>query len=87
MIKNNYNSINMVSETRVQALLDTLKEAYPQVLMIKELAQRAETSPNTAGKYVDILEARGLVTIRPYATAKQVVLKEHDEATKGGGKP
>lgn len=87
MIKNNYNLINMVSETRVQALLDALKEAHPQPLMIKELAQKVETSANTAGKYVDILEARGLVTVQPYATARQVVLREHDEAAKRGGKP
>jgi len=86
MIKNNYNSINMVSDALMQALLDALKEAYPQPLMVKELAQKAETSPNTAGKYVDVLEARGLVTTQPYATAKQVVLKEHGEATKRGGK-
>ena len=66
----------MVSETRVQAFLGVLAEAYPQSLMIKELAQKAGTSPNTAGKYVDVLEARGLVIVRPYATTKQVTLKE-----------
>ncbi|GAI04617.1 unnamed protein product, partial [marine sediment metagenome] len=66
MIKNNYNSMSMASETLVQALLDVLKGAYPQTLMIKELAQKAEISPNTAGKYVDVLVARGFVTIRPY---------------------
>lgn len=45
-----------------------------QGLMIRELADAADVSLTTAGKYVDVLQARGLVDVRPFATAKLVKL-------------
>lgn len=75
----NFNTIPMTSESRVHDFVKALTDVYPNPLMIKELAQIVGTSPNTAGKYVDILAAQNRVTVNQYASAKQVVLKDPPE--------
>jgi response regulator of citrate/malate metabolism len=56
-------------------LLEALRQSG-RPLMIKEVAQKMGVSANTAGKYVDICEAHGIVKVTKYATARQVSLVE-----------
>lgn len=64
----------LVNEEILNDIVSLLKSEGP--LYIKEIALRVRVSPNTAGKYVDILQARGTVRIDKYATAKRVLLIE-----------
>lgn len=47
-------------------------------LYVKEIAKRTGFSPNTVGKYVEILEAQGKVMTKKYAATKQVLLAKGD---------
>ncbi len=55
-------------------------------MMIKELADAVGISLTTAGKYVDILQAGGVVSVKPFATAKLVTLRSSSKGGAGEGK-
>jgi Mn-dependent DtxR family transcriptional regulator len=65
---------NGMDEELIQRLQTALKKAGSGPLMVKQLAGAMGVSPTTAGKYVDIAEAKGLIRTAPYASAKQVWL-------------
>jgi Mn-dependent DtxR family transcriptional regulator len=52
----------------------TLLQSANKPFYIKEIAERLGISANTAGKYVNILDAKGIVKIEKFATAKVVSL-------------
>lgn len=61
----------MADPDLLSGLLKSLAEAG-RPLMIRECARGMGVSLPTAGKYVDVAQAAGLVEISTYATAKQV---------------
>lgn len=52
----------------------TLLQSANKPFYIKEIAEKLGISANTAGKYVNILDAKGIVRIEKFATAKIVSL-------------
>jgi len=72
--------IAMVSEDLLHRLLGALKGSGDQPLMVKEVAAKISTSPNTAGKYVDVAESRGWIRTDYYSTARRVFLTSKGEA-------
>lgn len=52
----------------------TLLQSANKPFYIKEIAESLGISANTAGKYVNILDAKGIVKIEKFATAKVVSL-------------
>jgi response regulator of citrate/malate metabolism len=73
---------NGMDDKMLQRLVEALKKAGNGPLMVKQVANAVGVSLTTAGKYVDIAEAKGLVRVTPYASAKQVWLV--DSSGKGG---
>lgn len=63
-----------MNDEMLQRLVGALKRAGSGPLMVKQVADAMHVSLTTAGKYVDVAEARGLVRVTPYASAKQVWL-------------
>lgn len=68
----------MPDEELIEKYKDILEQSS-KPLMIKDLAEKSDTSRQTAGKYIDIMEARGMVDVDKIATAKQITLKESEE--------
>lgn len=66
----------MVDQSRIDELRGLLEEEGGGPLMIKEVAERMDVSTNTAGRYVDVSEAAGVVVTRKYGSARQVWLPE-----------
>ena len=65
---------DVADEEKVQRLVESLKRAGGGPLMVREIAGAMKVSLTTAGKYVDVCQAKGLVRVKPYASAKQVWL-------------
>ena len=65
---------DVADSAKIQRLVDVLKRAGGGPLMVRQIAEAMPTSLTTAGKYVDICQAKGLVVVKPYASAKQVWL-------------
>ena len=69
----------------VSKVLTALRKAAPeQGMMIRQLAEATGVSLTTAGKYVDVCEAAGLVEVTPFATAKLVKLTAAGKSRAGG---
>ena len=68
-------SDSVADDELLQRLVDSLKNADNGPLMVREVAKAMGVSLTTAGKYVDIAKAMGLVDVKPYASAKQVTLR------------
>jgi len=64
---------DVADQTLIQSLQAALRK-NGEPMMIKALAEAMGVSQNTAGKYVDICAMAGLVTVKPFATAKLVSL-------------
>jgi Mn-dependent DtxR family transcriptional regulator len=72
----------MADQEKIQRLVESLKKVGGGPLMVREIAIGMKVSLTTAGKYVDVAQAKGLVRVTPYASAKQVWLV--DSNGKGG---
>ncbi len=87
MATGNASSVRVANNGRLRVfqekLLAVLEAKFP--LMIKEVAEITGVSPNTAGKYVDILDAKGVVRTDHYATAKRVFPVKGSSGRDGGG--
>jgi DNA-binding IclR family transcriptional regulator len=57
-------------------ILELLKNAYPEMLMLKEIAERLKISRTSAARYVDALEAEGRIVCKKAGTAKLCRYKE-----------
>jgi hypothetical protein len=64
---------DVADQKKIERLVEVLKEAG-KPMMIREIAAAMPASSTTAGKYVDICQMAGLVSVTPYATTKQVSL-------------
>jgi Mn-dependent DtxR family transcriptional regulator len=73
---------SVADDELLQRLFGALKKANGGPLMVREIAGAMGVSLTTAGKYVDIAKAMGLVQVKPYASAKQVTLS--NSTGKGG---
>jgi Mn-dependent DtxR family transcriptional regulator len=63
--------------TANEEIIDRIKKALEEgPLYIKQISQKASVSPNTAGKYVDIMVQSGIVKVEPYASTKRVRLND-----------
>jgi response regulator of citrate/malate metabolism len=64
---------DVADQAKIERLVEVLRKANAP-MMIREIAEAMPTSLTTAGKYVDICQAAGIVSVKPYATTKQVSL-------------
>ena len=65
--------ISTANSEIIDKILKSLKEGP---LYIKQISLKASISPNTAGKYVDILAQSGEVRVEKYASTKRVTLNK-----------
>ena len=70
--------LKMVRKEVIGDIIRTLEEESGP-LYVKEIAKRTGFSPNTVGKYIDVLEAAGKVVTKKYAATKQVSLIKRDD--------
>ena len=66
-------TISTANSEIIDKILKTLEDGP---LYIKQISLKASVSPNTAGKYVDILAQSGKVRVDRYANAKRVTLNK-----------
>ncbi len=77
----------VADDERIQRLISALQKANGGPLMVREVAEKAGMSQNTAGKYVEICEARGQITTDWYGTVKRVWLPDaYAREMKGRGR-
>jgi len=74
MRKSFHPPIAVADDGKIQRLLDVLKEADGGPLKVKEVAEKMGVSANTAGKYVDICEAKRQIRTDWYGTVRRVWL-------------
>lgn len=66
-------TISTANSEIIDKILKTLEDGP---LYIKQISLKASVSPNTAGKYVDILAQSGEVRVERYASTKRVTLNK-----------
>ena len=64
----------MVKTANSEIIDKILKSLEEGPLYIKQISLKTSVSPNTAGKYVDILAQTGKVKVERYASTKRVSL-------------
>lgn len=69
--------ISVPDEDKIERLITALEASDGGPLMVKQVAAEMGVSPNTAGKYVDIAEERGVIETDTYGPAKRVWLPNH----------
>jgi Mn-dependent DtxR family transcriptional regulator len=74
---------DVADQSLIQSLQEVLRK-NGEPMMIKALAEGMGVSQNTAGKYVDICAMAGMVTVKPFATAKLVSLTSTGKGGAGG---
>ena len=65
---------NVADPDLIERLQATLRKNAGKPMMVRELADGMGVSLTTAGKYVEICSAAGIVSVQPFATAKLVSL-------------
>jgi hypothetical protein len=65
---------NVADPELIERLQSTLRKNSGKPMMVRELADGMGVSLTTAGKYVEICQAAGIVSVQPFATAKLVSL-------------
>lgn len=74
--------ISVPDEDKIERLIAALEASDGGPLMVKQVAAEMGVSRNTAGKYVDIAEERGVIKTDTYGPAKRVWLPDHAPAEK-----
>ncbi len=78
-------SLQNVADPDILQDVQSALRKHGEPMMIKELAQACGISMTTAGKYVEILQAAGIVSVKPFATAKLVALRSGGKGASGEG--